>query len=85
VAHKVRIPGPNGQQVEGTEVGFRSSAEHWNEYLLDDGTVLRFKSVVVAVYRIDGQFDEAGDPSYFLKSQNVVNVSAPENLRKDPE
>jgi hypothetical protein len=38
-----RIQGPDGQEHEAEPIGFRTSGEHFNEYLLDDGSVLRIK------------------------------------------
>ena len=73
---KRRLPGPDGSPLEVTEVGFRATGEHWNEYLLDDGTVARVKLVVVNVYRVDGQTDPKGQPVYVIESNNVVAVSA---------
>jgi hypothetical protein len=35
-----------GEEVEAEVVGFRAAGEHWNEYLLDDGTVFKIKLVV---------------------------------------
>lgn len=81
---KRKIPaGPNGEMLDGTEVGFRSDGEYWNEYLLDDGSVIRFKAVVAQVTRIDGLYDDEGEPMYAVKSNNIMTVSAPENLRRD--
>ena len=48
---KRKVPGPDGALHDATEVGFRASGEHWNEYLLDDGTVARLKLVVTGVLR----------------------------------
>ncbi len=79
---KRTVPGPNGP-VEATEVGFRSSGEYWNEYLLDDGTVVRLKVVVLEVLRADGQYDEEGNPIYLVKSNNLMVVSPPDELRRD--
>lgn len=70
--------------VDAVEVGFRTSGEHWNEYLLDDGTVLRLKVVSHQIFRVEGQFDEMGNPAYLIRSQNVVSASSPENLRRQP-
>lgn len=75
---KRRIPGPNGQMADASEVGFRGSGEYWNEYLLDDGTVVRIKLVVTNVYRLDGQRDPEGQPLYVVKSNNIMVVSAPD-------
>ena len=68
--------------LDAVELGFRSSGENWNEYLADDGSVIRLKLVVTEVLRVDGQYDEQGNPSYLIKSTNVLAVSAPDDLRK---
>ena len=78
---KANLPGLG--QVDVTEVGFRASGEHWNEYLADDGTVIRMKLVVTDIVRIDGKYDDEGNPAYWIKSSNVTNVSAPDELRKE--
>lgn len=74
---------PEGPR-EATEVGFRAAGEHWNEYLLDDGTVLRLKLVVTNVVKIDGLYDNDGNPAYLAQSTNVVGVSSPEEIRRKP-
>lgn len=84
VERKRRIDIPGVGEVDATEVGFRSSGEHWNEYLVDDGTVIRVKLVATEILRVDGAYDAEGNPGYFVKSTNVTNVSAPENLRGKP-
>ena len=70
-----RIPGPDGELINVTEIGFRDHNEWWNEYLLDDGTVIRLKLVVSRVYRRDGHFDHSGDPVYYVDSTEVLAVS----------
>jgi hypothetical protein len=75
------VPTPDGPR-EGTELGFRASAENWNEYLLDDGTVLRLKLIVTSVVRIDGEYDNEGNPAYLAQSTNVLAVSSPDELRR---
>lgn len=81
VERKRRITLPDGTPGDAAEVGYRASGEHWNEYLLDDGSVIRLKPVVTSVLRIDGLFDQNGDPAYIVNSTNIVSVSAPEELR----
>ena len=75
---KRRIQIPGRGQTDVTEVGFRATGEHWNEYLLDDGTVARVKLVVTSVYRVDGEQDHKGQPVYLIESSNVTSVSAVE-------
>lgn len=64
------------------EMSFQPSGEHWNEYLCDDGSVVKLKTVVTEVLRLEGEYDSEGNPVYVVKSANVVTVSAPDNLRK---
>lgn len=72
---------PDGREVEGTIMTFRSGGEHWNEYLVDDGSVIRVKLVATEVLRLDGEYDLNGSPVYLVQSTNVMAVDAPENLR----
>ncbi|MGI8777311.1 MAG: hypothetical protein ACR2LJ_07960 [Acidimicrobiales bacterium] len=83
---KRKVPGPDGQMHDATELGYRATGEYWNEYLLDDGTIVRLKPIVVQVLRIDGVYDEEGTPVYAVKANNVVVSSAPDELmRKEGE
>ncbi len=68
--------------MSATEIGYRASGEHWNEYLVDDGTVVRIKLVVTEILRVEGQYDPQGNPLYMMTSTNVTSVSAPEDLRR---
>lgn len=75
---------PDGRMLEGTELSFRSSGENWNEYLVDDGTVVRVKLVVTEIVRIDGEYDDEGNPAYVIKSTTVPAISPPDELRRQP-
>ncbi len=79
---KRNVQGPDGTQRPAIELGFRVSGEHWNEYLADDGSVIRLKPVVTQILRVEGLYDQSGDPVYVINSTNVVSVSAAEDLRK---
>lgn len=61
---------------------FQTGGEHWNEYLVDDSTVLRVKLVATEVIRADGHYDQEGNPMYLLNSTNVMVVSSPEDLQR---
>jgi hypothetical protein len=81
---RVKAPLPNGQIVDASEVPVDVSTERWSEVTLEDGTVLRIKPVVVSVTRLDGHFDNDGNPWYMVKSNALVSiVEVPEALR-DP-
>jgi hypothetical protein len=79
---KVRF---GNQELEGEIVPFRGDVEHWNEYLLDDGTVVRMKVVAMEIVRVDGQYDAEGNPVYMINSTNVTHVSAPDELKRGPQ
>lgn len=82
VERKTKRDFGNGPQ-EVTEIGFRATGENWNEYLTDDGSVIRVKLVATEILRVDGQYDAQGNPVYIVGSQNVVAISAAEDKRKD--
>jgi len=73
---------PDGRTVNGVIIPFQGGVEHWNEYLLDDGTVIRVKVVTTEIVRVDGQWDKQGNPWYLVETTNVVKVSAAEALRQ---
>ncbi len=74
----------NNQTVEGVEVAFEATKEPWSEYTLADGSILKLKTVVTEVVRVEGQYDNEGNPTYVVRSGNVLVVSAPDNLRRGP-
>ena len=73
-----------GNTVEGTVVAVEESTEKFSEVRLEDGTTLRTKLTVLEVIRIDGQYDNDGNPAYSVRSTNIVAVSEspPELMRK---
>jgi len=80
---KAQFPLPDGRTLEGVEVQIKDSKENWSEIQLEDGTILRFKTIPTGAIRIDKEFDPMGNPLYFLKSTIVTNVvSVPEHLRR---
>jgi hypothetical protein len=77
-----RIDIPGRGPVDVNEIGFRPVQEFWSEYVLDDGTSVRLKLVVTAVYSVPDAFDADGNPMYLVNSTNVMAVNAPESLRR---
>ena len=71
-----------GREVEATDIGFRQVREDWNEYELQDGTTLRMKTVVSDIVRVEGEYDNEGNPIYVVKSGNVLVVKAPDHLKQ---
>ena len=77
---KFRLPG--GESVDAEQIEINQCSEHWNQYLLEDGSVLKLKSVATKIVRLKDQYDQIGNPVYFLQSNNVVTVDSPEELKK---
>jgi hypothetical protein len=80
-----KIPAADGSLLDAIEMPFQTGAEHWNEYLLHDGSVVRVKTVVTEVYRIEGKYDAEGNPQYVLKSTQIVSLSPSDRARQTPE
>lgn len=56
----------------------------WSEFLLDDGSKIRVKASVLSAIRIDGKYDDQGNPVYVLNlSPSIVTIPAEELKRKD--
>lgn len=79
---KKRVVDPNGNEIDATIMPYQVGAEYWNEYLVDDGTVIKVKFVATELLKFDGLFDPMGEPQYSLQGQAIVSVSAPDKLRK---
>ena len=80
--NKKRLELPSGETVEGTFVGVIESTERFTDIKLEDGTILKAKVSVAEVARVDGRWDDDGNPLYFLKSQTVITV-AKTSFRKE--
>ena len=72
--HEVNIPVPNNPPITGLDIPIDNSNEKFNEYTLNDGTILRVKLVVSGVIRAKDQWDAEGHPIYTILSHNVVRV-----------
>jgi hypothetical protein len=73
---------PNGNEVDAEPIDINQSNEYWNQYLLKDGSVIKMKLVATKVVRLVNQYDQVGNPVYFINSTNVVSIECPENLKK---
>ena len=71
-----------GKEVDAIDLSFQAAGEHWNEYLIDDGTVVKLKTVTTQVFRLEDHYDQEGNPIYLVKSTNIVAVSAPDKLKR---
>jgi hypothetical protein len=82
VAQK-RIVEYQGRKVEGEVVEFEPVPETWTHYKLVDGTTLKMKLSLLEVIRLVNEFQpQTGEPVYVFTAQNIVNINAPEELKK---
>ena len=81
MANKVKI-NFGGEEVEAVPMDINQTNEYWNQYLLDDGTVVKIKLVATKVLRVDNKYDNEGNPLYVIQSTNITSVNAPDNLKK---
>jgi hypothetical protein len=70
------------EMVDATPVEIDQANEYFNQYFLDDKTVLKMKLVATKVFRIDDRYDQEGNPVYFVQSTNVLSVNSPQDLKK---
>jgi hypothetical protein len=68
--------------VSGASLGFDAKAENWQQYQLDDGSVLKIKLVLLDVIKLDGEFNDNGDPVYQFAAQQIVTVVVPDELKR---
>ncbi len=70
-----------GREVPAEELDFEPLRESWNEYRLEDGTLLKIKTVVGKITRLD-VYTAEGDPVYNVASSNVVTVQVKPDMKK---
>jgi hypothetical protein len=71
-----------GRMVDAEIVDFEADKEQWSTYILHDGTALKVKAVVTEVARLEGVYDQKGDPVYLIQASQIMHVNAPDNLRR---
>jgi len=70
---KKRVP-MLGVEIDVADVPIKRATEFFNEYELEDGSLLKVKSVATSMLRIEGQFTPDGKPIYIVLTGPVVNV-----------
>jgi hypothetical protein len=65
-----------------TEIEMLEAKERWSEYRLADGSTLRLKPVMIAVFRAEGQYTPDGEPVYNMKSTLITDVRSPASLTR---
>ncbi len=81
---KLKVRLPNGREIGAMDVDFETIKEDWNEYTLDDGTVLKFKTVVSSIIRTEDYDPMTGDPVYHVRSTNILRVKVKPEMKQLP-
>jgi hypothetical protein len=66
------------------EVHFAAEQEPMAIYRFDDGTVVKAKSVLFHVERIEGAYNPDGTPVYSMTWQQVMVVVSPDEIKRKP-
>jgi hypothetical protein len=76
---KINVNGKTraAQQIEVTE-----ATRPWTDFLLEDGSRLRVNVVIDAVHRLEGEYDQRGNPIYYVNARTISSTLSPETLRK---
>jgi len=78
---------PEGETIKAQDLEFKTLKEEWNEYKLEDGTILKIKLVAGKISRgIDKQgkiyYLPNGEPLYHAMFNWLIIAEVPEKLRK---
>src|SRR5439155_24605104 len=82
----VKVVSPiSHREVEAVNIDFDAKTEPWITVDLSDGTVLKIRTLVAGVMRMEGEPDPVGNPLYNVSTQIVIRVvNAPKELRVTP-
>jgi hypothetical protein len=73
-----------GFQIDVSDVPIVKAEERFNNYVLEDGTVLRVKGVATSMMRVEGQYLPDGNPIYIAVISPAIAVdSSP--MKKEPD
>ncbi|RLI47492.1 hypothetical protein DRO69_00485 [Candidatus Bathyarchaeota archaeon] len=83
---KVKLRLPDGRVVDAEKLDFEVEKEPWLKIKCSDGTVLKMKVVIKAVFRLNEHIPQTGEPMYFVFSENILSAfNVPKHLMKEPE
>ena len=83
-------PNPNPLSVQELRdlpherVNILQQEEDWNLYRFSDGRTFRMRSIVVDIFRVDGNYDKYGNTQYIVTSQMTVEPWRTANTGVEP-
>ena len=72
----------NGSLRNTTEIEMLESKEAWSLYRMLDGTTLRIKPVMIAVFKADDEQTGEGEPVYRMKSTLITDVRSVNTVKQ---
>lgn len=82
VARSAKKATPTGLTGPTERVGIKSTNEPWTTCILEDGTTLELRPIIVGVRRLRNKFNEDGSPIYEVKSAILTSSTSPKRLYK---
>lgn len=79
---QTEYPQGSGKMRDAVSVEVKKTSEPWTEYELEDGSVLKLRSVLLDCTRVENEYDPEGNPIYLLRVNGVLNVIAPQSLKQ---
>jgi len=73
---KLRMP--DGAPVEATPMAFNAVEENWSSYKLEDGTIVKIKTLAIKIFRLETTDPVTGQNHYYVQHNTVIAVSEPE-------
>jgi hypothetical protein len=64
-----------GLEIDVAEVPIIKTDEQLNTYWLEDGSVIRVRSVATSIVRVEGHYLPDGSPIYIVMATPVTSVS----------
>jgi len=68
----IEINLPDGTKTKGTQIEFETAKEDWNMYKLTGGTLVKLKTVVTEIYRLETKDPATGKNRFLVKSETVI-------------
>lgn len=84
MARKVEV-NFEGRMVPAEQLDFESDKEPWTVYRLEDGTVLKVKTILASVARLIDRYKPDGEPIYVLGVGGMPVLEVPLGLRRPPD
>jgi len=69
--------------VDAVPVDFSADAEPWEQFTLEDGTVIKLRATPQGIMRLEGEFDASGSPIYLVTAPVAMRI-VKSKLRGEP-